>query len=475
MRLVDPASETYSTQVKGMGCDSSTTLLSTPIVPSQHLKVAQQQQRRKTSLPHSPEPPTKLSLPPHLASDDYGSKAVVHLGEILRDRACTHERAFEAYSVLPSPGVSLLSQHDLRLLFHRMSVMEKKDRPSKLRYMSVVEDMKEASLPMIEAEWNSAIAFCGQCFARISAVDVREAYNTWQEMEQKAKVKSGHVTFTILFDLAAKAGKLLLAEEILKRMEARGLGFDRYGRASFMYYHGIKGDGQGVRRAWFDFLEAGEIPDTVVVNCLIASLIRAGEPAQAELVYERMKRVFSQHTGHALPRSDWREIRSLGRVLARSAVRHRNHLVEVEKSRNEQYLIPNVHTYAIFVEYYASSTGTGEILPVSAKLHEMRELGLEMDGRIFTKLFKGFANHGKKSYTKWTIDYLERVWASLLNLLNQETDVKVARWMVVWVIRAFETCADQHRTKEIWHELLKWWSPQPGELKMVLTVLKMQG
>ena len=392
--------------------------------------------------------------------------------KILDRDACTHEEAFKAYSKLPYPGVSHLSYKNIRLLFRRLSAMEKKDKDSQLRYLSVVDDMKACNFPLKEAEWNSAIAFCGQCFARIKATEVESALRTWKEMEQEACVKSGNVTFNILFDMASKAGKFILAEMIFKEMEARKLSINRYARVGIIYYHGLKGDGDGVRNAYREFVEGGEIVDTVVMNCVIASLIRAGEPSAAEQVYERMKRMLAKHTGHRIPSLNWKERRDLGRVLERVARQFKNQPSRLQQVRDEQFLAPDLHTYAIFVEHHA--TKTGELRRIATLLTEMQHLGIPMHGRIFLKLFKGFAYNGGLRYTSWTKTRLESVWNSLLEILDQETEmeVRIMKWMVIWSVRAFERCAGKERTLEIWEELRKRWKPERGEVEEVIGMLR---
>ena len=415
-----------------------------------------------------PEPPS----PTDPENRSFHHPALSEFLGVLHRNDCSHEEAFEAYSKLPSPGVSHLSYKTIRLLFRRLSAMEKKDKDSQMRYLSVVDDMKACDIPLRQEEWNSAIAFCGQCFARIKAAEVESALQTWKEMEQEACVKSGNVTFNILFDMAAKAGKFVLAEMILREMEARKLTINRYARVGFIYYHGLRGDGDGVRKAYREFVEAGEIVDTVVMNCVIASLIRAGEPSAAEQVYERMKRMLAKHTGHRIPSLNWKERRDLGRLLERVAHQFKNQPSKLQQVRDEQFLAPDLHTYAIFVEHHA--TKTGELRRIATLLTEMQHLGIPMHGRIFLKLFKGFAYNGGMRYTSWTKIRLESVWNSLLDILDQETEVEVRimKWMVIWSVRAFERCAGRERTLEIWEELRRRWRPGEGEVEEVMRVLR---
>ncbi|KAK5182169.1 hypothetical protein LTR16_010282, partial [Cryomyces antarcticus] len=162
------------------------------------------------------------------------------------------------------------------------------------RYLSIVDDMKEAGIPMTVAEWNTAVAFAGRWYERVTAAEVENALHIWKEMEHQAGVQGTNVTFNILFDIATKAGKYVLAEMIMKEMQKRNLKYNRYFRFGLIYYYGLRADGDGVRRAYKDFVEAGEIVDTAVMNCVMVSLIRAGEPTAAEEVFLRMKRLNAQ-------------------------------------------------------------------------------------------------------------------------------------------------------------------------------------
>ena len=460
--ILDYYRESYSTQAGGLAKLPPAAPVSSPL-KCENVQIPPPGEHKDIE-----EPPS----PAYQRIRDKDSPALARLLNVLGRCDCTHEEAFEAYSALPFPGVSYLSDDVCRLLFRRLSVLEKKSRTSQMRYLSVVDDMKSANLPMSSAQWNSAIAFCGQCFHRITAVDVENALRTWTEMEQEANVKGGTITFNILFDMAAKAEKFVLAEMILKEMGDRKLNYNRYSRATFIFYHGLRGDGDAVRRAYREYVEADEIVDTVIMNTVITALIRAGEPAAAEQVYERMKRMHTKQTCQILPPGNWREIRDLGRLLNRAARNFKDDPGKLRQVREEQSIAPDTQTYLHFVEYHASQSG--DIRRIAALLAEMQNLGLPIHGRIFTKLFKGFAYHGGVRYTSWTQRRLEDVWASMLGALDQGlNDVRVMKWMVVWAVRAFERCSGRQRTLEIWSELSRRWEPGDGDVDFVMSVLRM--
>lgn len=383
-------------------------------------------------------------------------RSIESLQDLLKDETSSHEQIHEAYCQLPCPGVRYLSGYYRHLLFHRLSVIEVKNRKSMLRYLSVVDDMKEASLPMNQAEWTSAIAYVGRCFWHVEASTVEHALHTWKEMEQEAGVRSNSVTFNVLFDIATKAGKFVLAEMILKEMQARGLEYTRFSYVGFIFYYGMKGDGAGVRRAYKELVEAGQIVDTVVMNCVIASLIRAGELPAAEQVYERMKRLLYEKTGRPVPSSNWKHSRDLGRALDRAARTVHGNEKRLRRLQAEQFLVPNLRTFCIFIDHHVHRTG--ELRHIITLLGEMQSLRIPMHGRVFVKIFQGFWRHGGVKYTSWTRQRLETVWESLLVALDQELeDVHMVKWMIVWVIRAFAKCSGRERTLQVWEQVRDRW------------------
>ncbi|KAL8900027.1 MAG: hypothetical protein Q9207_005891 [Kuettlingeria erythrocarpa] len=385
-------------------------------------------------------------------------KVVERLQTYLEDETCTHEQLIKTYSQLPSVGVKYLSDHYRRLLLHRLSVIERKSKTAMLRYLTLVDHMREASIPLLQAEWNSAIAYAGRCYMRVEAAQVEGALRIWKEMEREAGVKSGTVTFNILFDIAIKAGKYVLAEMILEEMKTRGLEYNRFSYVSLIYYYGVKGDGGAVRKTYRDMVDAGQIIDTVVMNCVIASLIRAKELPAAEQIFERMKKLVYQKTGQFVPNSDWRATRDLGRALDIASRTMRDDKEGLQRLQAEQFLVPDLRTFYIFIDHHTLITG--ELRRVTALLEDMQTLRIPMHGRIYLKIFRGFAYHGGVKYTSWTRQRLETVWTSLLSVLDGDSEVEhiyMMKWMVIWVVRAFAQCCGRTRALQIWEVVRDRW------------------
>lgn len=357
--------------------------------------------------------------------------------DLLLDEKSSNRTLFEVYKKFPDPGVAYLPRGVIRLFLQRMSTPRYKSERSMLRYLSLIDDMQRASLPITGAEWSSAIYLAGRSFVRVTDAEIASAFRIWREMEQQAGVQASHVTFNILFDIAVRAGKFVLGEIILKEMHARGLRLNRLGRVSLIYYHGLRRDGDAVRKAYRDFVEAGEIVDTLVLNCVMASLIHAQEPIAAEQVYERMKRLQDRLVKGK--REDGEEAlfmkypppgsnrigtemasNSLGRILLRSA-RLKTILPEHHAElQNSMPLRPDLITFRTLISHHASTSGDLDRLTVL--INDMNEhFGLPFTPLMFQILFKGFAIHGgsKSEDAKWTNKRLELVWQACLAAIKQ--------------------------------------------------------
>ncbi|KAI9815024.1 MAG: hypothetical protein M1827_002867 [Pycnora praestabilis] len=391
--------------------------------------------------------------------------------DALHDERASHEAIYELYQALPPPRIQLLSLKDIRHLLHRLSVVERKSEASMLRYLGIVDEVKTAGISLTSGEWSSAIAFAGRCFARVSATEVESALYLWKEMESAAGVKGTEVTFNILFDIATKAGKFVLAEMILKEMKARKLEPNRYTHVGLIYQHGIQGDGDGIRRAYRNLIDAGEIVDTVVLNCVIASLVKAGEGPAAEQVYERMKRMDAASTGVKLPSLNWQGSRELGKLLLRAAKASKGNPTNRHEVQKKTTVAPNLRTYQILISYH--TVHTGEFERAAQLVDELQFLDIKLHGRIFCILLKGFTIHGGIRYTSWTKARLESLWTAYYKALDEGIEnIHLGKWMVIWALRAFGKCAGKERMLEIWEEIKRRWDPGNDELNVVNHVLR---
>ena len=377
----------------------------------------------------------------------------------IRDRSASIETLLECYQALPHPGVKFLSRSSRRHFLRRLTIPEQRRPTTTLRFLSVLDDMKAAGLAISRRLWNSAIYATTQSLARPTTMEVHGALRMWKEMEQEAGVLGSNVTFNILFDVAIKAGEFKLAEMILHEMRQRNLAITRFTRAGLIYYHGLRHDGNGVRRAYQEFVDAGEIVDTMVLNCVIASLVHAGEPVAAEHVYHRMKEMHQRLGGYDVPLLDHRASRELGRALQSASKEHRHDKKYISHLQRKQVLAPDYRTFVILIQYHSSPQG-GELNRIVRLVEEMQAYGIPVRGRIFMELFRGFAFHGGVRYTAWTTVRLSSVWTTFIKLDEEEMkDVYIAKWIVIWILRAFNRCAGPQSALQIWNEVKERWKP----------------
>lgn len=437
---------------------------SAPLEPASEIKLDEIWQVEKS---HEPWPP----------GEEHDRYVIQRLCSLLEDEESPHEEILSYYQQLPYPRVSYLTLPTIRLLLHHLAIVERRDEVSMQRYLSILDDMKAANISITKSEWSTAITFAGRCLNRVTQAEVKSALYIWREMEQEAGVKGTYVTFNILFDIAVRAGKFQLAEMLMKEMEARNLRFSRYFRTSLMLYHGRRQDGDGVRRAYRELVEAGEIVDTAVMNAVIASLIRAGEPAAAEHVFARMKALHAAKTG-TLPPRPWRAARKLGKQLDFAARRLSASTlpapaVAAERARLQRGspIAPNAQTFSLLVRHHA--VVAGNLDRVTELLAELRSAGLAPDGTVFLALLAGFEGFGGVRYSSWTRARLEDVWADFLAALDARLQgVYLSRAIVAVALRAFAKCAGPVRTLLAWEEMRRRWEPGAEELEGAVRVLR---
>jgi pentatricopeptide repeat protein len=392
---------------------------------------------------------------------------------LLKDERSSHEDIFEQYKRLPAPGVVYLNTRTIRALLHHLSIVERTDQASMQRFLSILDDMKNAHIHITLSEWTSAIRFAGRCMGKVTSDEVQSALYIWRDMEKRAGVIGGSVTLNVLFDVAVKAGKYTLAETFLKEMQARKLKFHRHFRVSLLYYYGVLQNGDGVRKTYQDLVSSGDVVDTVVMNSVIAALFRAGEPSAAEHVFERMKRL---HATRAKTRSsprNWRERRLEGLHLTYEG-RKLHELGESQlqaEFQDQAPIAPDSRTYGLMIRHYASTAGN--IDRVQDLLREMQYNHIPIDGTIFIVILYGFSSFGGVRYTSWTRDKLENFWGQYIRSVEEEVQrTWFSAMSVIVALKAFNKCTDAERTLQAWQEVRQVWHPNEEETQQVLSALR---
>ncbi|WEW55457.1 hypothetical protein PRK78_000888 [Emydomyces testavorans] len=372
-------------------------------------------------------------------SDDLGTLGVKRLLSFLEDESISNKVVFRAYRALPSPRVSFLSERSRKTLLHRLANPPRRHPTDAMRYLSLIEDMCEASLPLTPSLWTAAIVLTGKNSDKVSKNSLRSAIGVWRRMEFEGNITSNSVAFNILFDLAVKAGQFKVADRIVMEMRGRGIDFSRFGRVARIFYAGLQGDAEGVRQAYHDFVSAGEIVDTTALNCVMASLIRAERLGLAEQMYDKMKSVHeeivrnrgdSELAARQLPSQDYLSYRKaskyLGRILGMAAFLH-DKLPEHHRALQDALpLTPDAKTFHIFLSYHAYISGDLErFLTLLRDMEDTFELPPQ--GMVYLLLFEGFAKHGGRKKSAWNLQRLTRAWASFLRDLHDSLNQDMPR------------------------------------------------
>jgi pentatricopeptide repeat protein len=409
--------------------------------------------------------------------DERDASHILRLKKLLKDDEASHDALFETYKKLPSPGVVYLEKETIRALLRHLSIVERPSPLAMQRYMSILDDMKSAHIHIVRSEWTSAIFLTGRALGKVSADDLQSALYLWRDMEKRAGVKGGYVTLNVLFDVAVKAGKYTLAETFLDEMQTRKLRLHRHFRVSLIYYYGVLQNGNGVRKTYQELVNAGEMVDTVVMNSVIAALIRAGEPSAAEHVFERMKRLHASKAapapGHKFFNRNWRDRRLLGLHLTHEARKFQwiEDNEALKQLQDYAPIAPDARTYGLLIRHAAATAGN--IDRVYELLQEMRYNYVTYDGTIFIAIFHGFNQFGGVRYSSWTRDKLERIWAQYIKALQDGLErTWISVLAVSMALKAFAKCTDPDRTIRAWEEIRKMWSPNAEELENVLSVLR---
>ncbi|KAL1898915.1 hypothetical protein Sste5346_003326 [Sporothrix stenoceras] len=430
------------------------------------------------------------------------------------------EAVYDIYRKLPGTRMSYVPTTLRHHMLRSLNMDARKTAKAMLRFFAVIADVKDSGFPLLRAEYNAAMSFASRYVGWTTAAEAESAVNLWREMEQVAHIPGNEVTFNILFDVASKAGNFTLAELAYDEMTKRGLRFNRYHAVSLIHFFGLKMDGDGVRAAYREMVDAGEMIDVVVLNCVIASFLRCGEEDAAERVYARMHPRYRQRlqasadaeaklvsaetaasAAAASSTSTWHHQYPPSRgsfVLSSASSPSSSHpketdynsqkvltqvlmmLAKVNRKNKDtragfQYLMPirpDLGTYRILINHYA--TRLGSLPAVTRLLDDMKILRIPLHGAIFQALFCGFARHGGAIGVDcdWSLERLRSIWAALLKALDDETEgLYISPWLLMWVLRAFDRCGSPEMVFKAYNSLTSRWDPDEIQSEFVLNIL----
>ncbi|KAK6955437.1 hypothetical protein Daesc_003075 [Daldinia eschscholtzii] len=387
------------------------------------------------------------------------SEAIQKLEEIvllkLRRPATTDlDEVFDRYLALPEPRASHMTARLRHQLLAVLGMTERKDSKSMLRYFSVVTDVKNSGFPLTLFEWNTAMSFASRYVGRSTEVEVEAALHLWREMEQVAGVRASEVTFNILFDVSSKAGKFTLAEMIYQEMITRGFQFNRYHHVSLIHYFGLKRDTSGMRAAYKEMVESGEVIDSVVLNSIISGFLASGEEPSAERVYEKMK--ISARGISAIPDRNYSMQKNITKILMMFARVGKKHPDMRPNFQKTALISPDLQTYRLLINHYGPRLG--DLSKVAQFLDEMKLFEVQLHGAIFLALFKAFGKHGSAG-SDWSAARLVSVFNAFLDALDSGTEgLYISTWMAMAILGAFARFSSRDQMLDIYETLRSRWN-----------------
>ncbi|KAI1506187.1 hypothetical protein F5X99DRAFT_365803 [Biscogniauxia marginata] len=386
----------------------------------------------------------------------------------LRNRAeMDLDTIWEIYHGIPEQRVAHLTANLRHALLAVLGDTERNSR-SMLRYFAVVADVKKSGFSLIRSEWNTAISFAARYVAVTTEVEVEAALRLWREMEHDAGVKASEVTFNILFDAASKAGKFNLAEMIYQEMTDRGLPFNRYHHVSLIHFFGLKQDSDGMRAAYREMVEAGEIIDTTTLNAVIAGFIRAGDEDAALRVYEKMKAM--SESLRVMPDRNYALKKSITKVLLMFAKVGKEYPDMRSNFQKTALLSPDIHTYRILINHFGVKLGNLSI--VARFLDEMKYSRIPVHGAIFLALFKGFSIHAGPG-SEWNVQRLNSIWEAFLEVFDSGAEgLHISTWLAMAVLKAFSQYSSREELLDIYECLRSRWDLDEANSQFMLDYLR---
>lgn len=211
-------------------------------------------------------------------------------------------------------------------------------------------------------------------------------------------------------------------------------------------------------------VKSGEIIDSIVLNCVIAGLLRCGEESSAMDVYEKMK---ARHIrSKNIPDRNYTLQKSITKVLMMFAKVGKAYPDMQPNFQKSALLAPDFHTYRIMINHFG--VAVGDLSKVAQFLDEMKWFQVPLHGAIFLALFKGFSIHGGES-TDWSPKRLESVWEAFLEAFDTGAgDLHISTWMAMYVLRAFSLTSTRNEMLDIYEALRSRWDMDTANNKFML-------
>ncbi|KAM3527184.1 hypothetical protein MY4038_006478 [Beauveria bassiana] len=413
--------------------------------------------------------PTREDLPKiSAATQQIIEKLCTSLRKRLRYRDLIHlDKIYATYQELPEPRMLHLTAGWRKELLRVMGLPTKRESAGMLRYFSLVADVKNAGLTLNQRQWNYALAFAAKYTARVQTRQLESAMRLWSEMEREGNQPANEVTFNILFDAAAKAGSFALADTLYKEMENRGIKFNHFHHVTLIYYFGLQRDSDGVRAAYKEMVEAGQLVDTIALNCVISGLLRCGEEGAAEDTYQRMRAGGTSVPQR--PEKDYMVSKVITKALMMLSKVAKEHPSLKANLQRGVCISPDLRTFKLFIEHYA--VRVGDLGKVVYFLDDMKAQGVVLHPTIFMGIFRGFFLNGGHPGSEWSEQRLDSVVHAFYQAQDEMGEhFRIDKWAVIWLLKAVKRCCSRQKLEKAFDEIsVRWDVPIERRLE-VLTI-----
>ena len=390
------------------------------------------------------------------------------------------DRLFTLYRALPTPRLSYLRIEEINHLLSCFMSAPIRTDILMIRYLSILDDMRELKLPITRKEWITAISYVGQrCNNKVGPPEIIAVLKLCYQLEEKVGAEPGPTLFNILLDMASQAKQYSLISTILAEMEYRHIPHDRYTYTTLLTWYGSIRDASSIREIFKELVQHGELVDTVIFNASLLAFIKCGQLDTAEEIFSRMKSLGKEYLGTSVKRtlpsglnSDSSPIsptrnphasRQLGKQLKYEAKAHQqsNHPNKVPFPGDlglQTYCGPNIVTFSIFLHRYCQK---GDFEKVTTLLEDMKNRKISLEASTFISMFRGFSafGEGRTKLSRWTVERIEVVYASLIRKILQERKsqagaIRLSTVLACEVIWAFSvTTRSRARTMSVYKDM----------------------
>ncbi|EED23790.1 pentatricopeptide repeat protein [Talaromyces stipitatus ATCC 10500] len=360
----------------------------------------------------------------HRLKEPTAASAIQSFMSAVRSSSKSNQYVFGLYKRLPSPGLKLLSFKQRSRLLYRFAHPPDRRRCNARYFLTLFKDMIDAGFKLSRSLCTSAIYFTSHKEPKLNKRDLMDAIAIWHRMETIYDLKADNVVFELLFRIASLSGHFGVGDRLIQEMKNRKLQLSLQGYLSILYSYGKRGDTEGIRKAFQELVSSGKVVNTTVINCLISSLLNAGDFDTAEQIYSRMMQDHARTTGSDMTpvyvpsmSADFHAWRSRNNTLTKVfeaylAVRTK------EKCEHGRQLhipfLPDSRTFSIMLRFHCLHTG--DLMAIRRLLSDMEKVFENPPNVIvYYFLFRGFALHS--SAKGWTEVRLLELWKAFKSVL----------------------------------------------------------